>query len=347
MTTPRRTVYSDLEKQIFLEILKKYKHVVESKGTNSSTLKDKTEAWSIITEEYNNSSLISTKRDVQQLKKYWSNLKQQSKNILTTERQSRFLTGGGPQKNIGEVDPNVLDIIPNLMTTAPTISSSNFNTHESADRQKEVLKAIQQNSMTKFDHIIDEGLSKGQSLTLPPIEPALNINIVGEEVNNVEIEIDDSISIDKGSSNQSSDIFIIDKENRALIDFKKSKRIDANSCSNPKKQKMERITLVSEKEIELANIKINHEIEMCKLKKQREEFINKITMEKLLLEKKELQERFKLASSVLKKRWEMITFRILISSNKFYMRYIIINNVKLIYYVDYTSCFSFNWFNYF
>lgn len=61
MTTPKRSVYSDLEKQVFLEILKKYKLVVEAKGTNFSTLKDKSEAWSIITEEYNNSSLVSTK----------------------------------------------------------------------------------------------------------------------------------------------------------------------------------------------------------------------------------------------------------------------------------------------
>lgn len=66
------------------------------------------------------------------MKKYWSNLKQQSKNILTAEKQSRFLIGGGPHKNVGEVDPNVLDIIPNLMTTAPTFSSSNFGTQESA-----------------------------------------------------------------------------------------------------------------------------------------------------------------------------------------------------------------------
>jgi len=59
--TSKRCVYSDLEKQVFLDILKKYKHVIESKGTNSSTLKEKSEAWSIITEEYNNSSLICTK----------------------------------------------------------------------------------------------------------------------------------------------------------------------------------------------------------------------------------------------------------------------------------------------
>lgn len=57
----KRVIYSDLEKQLFLKILKKYKHVIESKATNSTTLKDKSEAWAIITEEYNNSALISIK----------------------------------------------------------------------------------------------------------------------------------------------------------------------------------------------------------------------------------------------------------------------------------------------
>lgn len=71
-------------------------------------------------------------RDVQQLKKYWSNLKQLNKNILTTEKQSTFLTGGGLGKRIGEVDPDVLDVIPTLMSTAPTIASSNISTQESA-----------------------------------------------------------------------------------------------------------------------------------------------------------------------------------------------------------------------
>jgi len=58
-------------------------------------------------------------RDVQQLRKYWSNLKTLNKNILTAEKQSRFLTGGGPEKEINEeVDPNVLDIVPDLMASS-------------------------------------------------------------------------------------------------------------------------------------------------------------------------------------------------------------------------------------
>lgn len=68
---------------------------------------------------------------MQQLRKYWSNLKQHNKNILTAERQSRFITGGGPQESIAEVDPNVMDVVPDLMATTATISSSNFSAGES------------------------------------------------------------------------------------------------------------------------------------------------------------------------------------------------------------------------
>lgn len=61
MTSPRRIIYSDLEKHVFLQILKEYKHIIEAKGTNSATLRDKSEAWSAIADQYNKSSLICTK----------------------------------------------------------------------------------------------------------------------------------------------------------------------------------------------------------------------------------------------------------------------------------------------
>ncbi|XP_071652444.1 uncharacterized protein [Temnothorax longispinosus] len=271
----KRVIYSDLEKQVFLEILKKYKHTIESKGTNSSTLKEKSEAWFIITQEYNESPLISNKRDVSQLKKYWSNLKQQNKNILTAERQARFLTGGGPQKNVGEVDSNVLDIIPSLLTTAPTMSSSNFTRNESTDRQKEIFKAVKQNkSASDLNNIlieVDEDDSDGENL----------YSILHEEENIQE------------EPNKQSDVMTNEKK-YIYLDSKRTNHTDSlNSTS--KKSKVDRSNVICEKELELANIKINHEIEICQLRKEREEFINELTVRKLLLEEKELKERVKLA----------------------------------------------------
>ncbi|XP_024890066.1 uncharacterized protein LOC112466273 [Temnothorax curvispinosus] len=195
-------------------------------------------------------------RDVSQLKKYWSNLKQQNKNILTAERQARFLTGGGPQKNVGEVDSNVLDIIPSLLTTAPTMSSSNFTRNESTDN---ILIEV------------DEDDSDIENL----------YSILPEEENIQE------------EPNKQSDVMTNKKKN-IYLDSKRTNYTDSlNSTS--KKSKVDRSNVICEKELELANIKINHEIEICQLRKEREEFINELTVRKLLLEEKELKERVKLA----------------------------------------------------
>ncbi|XP_072744402.1 uncharacterized protein [Anoplolepis gracilipes] len=181
------------------------------------------------------------------------------------------------------------------MTTTPTISSSNLSTQESGDRQKEVLKAVRQNSFTKIIDIAKGEHSKNQQKLLTSCNKLTSDNI-NEKINDIEMEIDDTLSTERWSSNE-SDIYIVEKENREKdpLNFEKNRRINTKSFPNSKKQKTKRMTLICEKEMELADIKINHEIEMCKLKKEREEYINQITIEKLFLEKKELQERVKLA----------------------------------------------------
>ncbi|XP_066601773.1 myb/SANT-like DNA-binding domain-containing protein 3 isoform X1 [Prorops nasuta] len=149
----KRAVYSDLEKQVFLDILKKYKHIIESRATNSSTIKEKSEAWSLITEEYNKSILVSTQRDMSQIKKYWSNLKHINKNILTTEKQSRYLTGGGPEINLPQVVAQVLEILPVLNATAPFIGSSNLNEQESEELHQDIILAVQSGEKRKIDNM--------------------------------------------------------------------------------------------------------------------------------------------------------------------------------------------------
>lgn len=57
----------------------------------------------------------------------WSNLKSTQRDALTHEKQSRLATGGGPEPTPAEIDPDIAAIAPNLMTTAPTLFSSNIS----------------------------------------------------------------------------------------------------------------------------------------------------------------------------------------------------------------------------
>lgn len=60
----------------------------------------------------------------------WTNLEQIQREILTTERQSRFVTGGGSETPCTQLDPDVAMIAPNLMTTAPVLFTSNLDDDE-------------------------------------------------------------------------------------------------------------------------------------------------------------------------------------------------------------------------
>ncbi|KMQ88029.1 myb sant-like dna-binding domain-containing protein 3 protein [Lasius niger] len=104
----------------------KYSHIIEKKS-DATTLKDKEEAWNQICDAYNISSIVTSKRSVQQLKKLWSNLKSVQRDALTQEKQARLSTGNGPEPKSAEIDPDIAAIASNLMTTAPTLFSSNLS----------------------------------------------------------------------------------------------------------------------------------------------------------------------------------------------------------------------------
>lgn len=61
--------FTSLEKKLFLDILKRYKHIVEVKKSDSTTLKDKDAAWLEICNEYNSSQLV-----MQEVRKLHNNM---------------------------------------------------------------------------------------------------------------------------------------------------------------------------------------------------------------------------------------------------------------------------------
>lgn len=51
--------YTNIERKVFLQILERYKQIVEIKKSDTTTLKDKEVAWTEICATYNESSLIA------------------------------------------------------------------------------------------------------------------------------------------------------------------------------------------------------------------------------------------------------------------------------------------------
>lgn len=50
--------YTTVERKLFLEILKDFKHIIEVKKSDFSTLNDKETAWTEICKRYNDSSMV-------------------------------------------------------------------------------------------------------------------------------------------------------------------------------------------------------------------------------------------------------------------------------------------------
>ncbi|XP_070529790.1 myb/SANT-like DNA-binding domain-containing protein 3 [Cardiocondyla obscurior] len=140
--TSRSKHYTQMERKVFLQILQKYKNVVEVKRSDATTLKDKDIAWSQICEEYNNFSLVCQKRTLQQLKKLRANLKQSQKDALTKEKQLRLATGGGSLENEAEIDLDILNIAPHLMETASVLFTSNMSEKEIQDKHELTIDII-------------------------------------------------------------------------------------------------------------------------------------------------------------------------------------------------------------
>ncbi|CAG4965236.1 unnamed protein product [Parnassius apollo] len=81
------------EKGILIELILKYKDVVENKKTDAVTIAHKNEGWKVLTEEFNSLSSFNV-RNTDQLRTCWDNLKRTTRKDKAATKEI-FLTGGG------------------------------------------------------------------------------------------------------------------------------------------------------------------------------------------------------------------------------------------------------------
>ena len=112
------TKYSEFEKSLLIELVDKYKGIIESKKCDAKSIKIKSNHWDIIAGEYNANSQV-TKRDASKLKKCWENMKSRAKKNVAKKRRSSLATGGGPQEThvdaSDEATVAITSIVPDQM----------------------------------------------------------------------------------------------------------------------------------------------------------------------------------------------------------------------------------------
>ncbi|XP_067212205.1 myb/SANT-like DNA-binding domain-containing protein 3 [Linepithema humile] len=230
--------YTPAEKSLFLQILNKYKQVIECKKSNINTLREKEAAWDCICQEFNNSSLIIQERSIQQLKKLWTNLKQNQRDIITKERQARFATGGGPEKPSTEIDPDVALIAPTLMATAPVLFSSNMNDNEIED-QRQMVQNSSEDVDIEFVETFAENNKENETILCETITSVAKENFITNFITNTNKPTDTS---------------------------KAAKKRKFTERETEEEVKIQRIKFIIEQEQQLAEVKLRHEERMAAIR---------------------------------------------------------------------------------
>ncbi|XP_024869525.1 uncharacterized protein LOC112453167 [Temnothorax curvispinosus] len=217
---------------------------------------------------------LQEKKNMQQLKKLWTNLKQAQKGLIK-ERQVRFGTGGRPEVS-QEIDADVAAIAPNLMATAPILFASNMNKDEvkrhnegkNSEVRMELAEDEQTIETTNTDLLYEEGKSE-----------AANIKLLSEVcASSVKKVALDTVTI-KGNTKDIKHKLCIDTEGDL---------------------KIQRLKNIIEQEEELAKFKLESEKRMATIKEAHLQDINqlemrtilaKVKLAELLFKKEEVEEK--------------------------------------------------------
>ncbi|KAM9307891.1 myb/SANT-like DNA-binding domain-containing protein 3 [Gastrophryne carolinensis] len=99
--------FSELEKNVLLSLVEKYKYVLECKKSDARTIALKQRTWQALAHEYNAQPSVSL-RDFKQLKKCWENIKARTRKIMAHERREKVVRCGLASNSINEKVANMI-----------------------------------------------------------------------------------------------------------------------------------------------------------------------------------------------------------------------------------------------
>lgn len=111
----RGIIFTTGETIILVDLVLKYKHILENKKTDGVSSKEKEKMWSILADEFNATSGCSP-RSWLTLKTKFENLKRICRKMLCEERMETFKTGGGTAE-VPKWDP-VLEKVRSILSVS-------------------------------------------------------------------------------------------------------------------------------------------------------------------------------------------------------------------------------------
>ncbi|KAI4466564.1 apontic [Holotrichia oblita] len=108
----RAANFSTKEECILVSLVKKYKHILENKKTDTVSNKKKIETWNNLANDFN-STCGEVLRDGKTLKSKYENLKKRTKEKFAAEKANIKKTGGGPheEKKFTQLEYDVKELI--------------------------------------------------------------------------------------------------------------------------------------------------------------------------------------------------------------------------------------------
>lgn len=103
--------YTLAEREHLLNIINRYKSIIENKKTDGVSVQNKKDCWQKVCEEFNAASPSYFHRPIDSLKKFYDKQKEELRKRYAHEKKERYKTGGGPEMKNDLKDDLLMAII--------------------------------------------------------------------------------------------------------------------------------------------------------------------------------------------------------------------------------------------
>ncbi|KAJ8952307.1 hypothetical protein NQ314_007563 [Rhamnusium bicolor] len=164
--------FTDYDRNLLFELVIQYKHVLENKKTDGTSVKQKNEAWDEITLKYN-SSCQTGPRNAKQLHALYDGIKKKARKNLHDDKKNLFQTGGGtftPQSD--ELDLKIATILkPQYQALTNCFDSS------AAYFQGKLLLLSEKENIKSAINVVDVSqVAESSGTTVMTVEPTLEFS---------------------------------------------------------------------------------------------------------------------------------------------------------------------------